>query len=144
MESKPGDWLYLDAAKREALQSPDTSRKTGCVIVVRNGEIYGHNSFPSGVQITPERLERPHKYVFTEHAERNAIYWAARKGVPLYDSIMYLPWFPCADCARAIVQSGIRELVSYEPEWDEPRYSFRDARTILEEGGVSMRFVLEN
>jgi dCMP deaminase len=136
---------WLERAAEEATKSPDTSRKTGCVIVLHpsaefNGTriIPGHNTFPHGVFITPARLERPHKYTFTEHAERNAIYEAARNGISLFGSSIFLPWFPCADCARAIVQSGIRQLVGYEPDWTEERYGFRDAETILKEGGVEI------
>jgi len=58
---------------------------------------------------------RPAKYRWTEHAERNAIFSAARMGVSIVGATMYLPWFPCAECARAIVQSGIGALVAYQP-----------------------------
>ena len=35
---------------------------------------------------------------------------------------MYLLWFPCADCARAIIQCGIKNIVCVEPDWSDPRY----------------------
>lgn len=130
-----------------AKNSPDTSRKTGCAIdrASEYGQpcplIYGCNMFPDGVHVTPGRLERPAKYAYTEHAERNAIYLAASRGWKLYGSTMYLSWFPCADCARAIVQSGIKRLVAVEPDWSEARYGFEDARLILLEGGVQIDFI---
>ena len=137
----------VERAKAFSKESPDTSRKTGCVIdtsggLFHKGLIYGCNNFPDGVLVTPERLSRPLKYVYTEHAERMAIYKAAAAGIELCGSTMYLSWYPCADCARAIVLSEIKRLVCFEPDWSEERYGFNDARQILSEGGVLVEFVL--
>lgn len=72
----------------------------------------GYNGFPRGVNDDiDERHDRPAKYKWTEHAERNAIYNAARNGVDLYGSTLYVPFFPCADCARGIIQAGIAVVV---------------------------------
>jgi dCMP deaminase len=74
----------------------------------------GYNGFPRGVDTDEEdRWERPAKYDWVEHAERNAIYNAARKGIKLLGSTMYLPFkaYPCAPCMRAIIQAGIKRLV---------------------------------
>ena len=46
-----------------------------------------------------------------EHAERNAIYNAARCGTPLEGCTLYVEIMPCMDCGRAIVQAGIREVI---------------------------------
>jgi dCMP deaminase len=143
------DLDLVDRAKAFSKASPDTSRKTGCVIDTYNSLwegyalIYGCNNFPDGVLITPERLSRPLKYAYTEHAERMAIYKAAAAGIELSGSTMYLSWYPCADCARAIVLSEIKRLVCLEPDWSEERYGFNDARQILSEGGVTVDFVLK-
>lgn len=131
----------MEQAQTASQASPDPSRKTGCVIVFKNGEICGYNSFPAGVAITPGRLERPAKYTYMEHAERNAIYIAARKGWPLLGAAIYVAWYPCADCARAIVQSGIARMFAHEPDWSEECYGFRDAEAILKEGGVETCFL---
>lgn len=129
---------YIKSAVVLAEMSPDPSRKTACVIQ-RGAEtlVYGFNTFPKGVK---PRWERPAKYVFIEHAERNAIFAAARFGISLQNTTIYITWFPCAECARAIVQAGIKKAVGYEPDWSEERYGFNDARTILEEGGVEIVF----
>jgi len=42
-------------------------------------------------------------------------------GVSIAGATMYLPWFPCAECARAIVQSGIGALVAYRPDLQDPK-----------------------
>ena len=96
-----------------------------------------------------ERYERPLKYLYTEHAERNAIYFAARQ--ILEGSTIYLQWFPCADCARAIIQSGIAKIVidadnyGYDIQnkkegnkrWED---SFIAAKQMLGEAGVRIEF----
>lgn len=140
------DRRFLELAYQIGLWSKDRSTRVGAVIVGPDLEIRstGYNGFPRGVNDdVDERHERPQKYLWTEHAERNAIYNAARFGTPLKGCTLYLMWFPCADCARAIVQVGITNLVSMRvPDWDHERWgtSFRCADTILREGGVAIRF----
>lgn len=105
--------------------SKDQSRPTGCVIVGEDRiiRVIGYNGFPRGVNDEiPERHLRPAKYSWTEHAERNAIYNAARIGTSLAGCTMYLTWFPCIDCARAIVQAGIVRLVAFEPDRHDPKW----------------------
>jgi dCMP deaminase len=129
----------IEVAKACALLSPDPSRKIGCVIEEKNGsQTAGWNDFPLGVK---HRLELPAKYTYIEHAERNAIYRAARWGGSLDGSTIYLSWYPCAECARAIVCSGIKRLVGYKPDWTEERYGFNNAKVILQEGGVEVVFL---
>jgi dCMP deaminase len=127
-----------------AERSHDPNTKTSCVIVGPDHEIRstGYNGFPRGIRDdVPERLERPEKYFWIEHAERNAIYNAARVGVPLKDCTLYLSWLPCMDCARAMIQAGISRLVvdreeherRRSPKW-EP--DFARVGTLLSEAGV--------
>lgn len=91
-----------------AARSPDPNTQVGCVITTPNNILLstGYNGFPRGVQDFPHRFLRPAKYDFFEHAERNAIYNAARQGVKLDGCIVYLPGMPCKDCARALIQVG--------------------------------------
>lgn len=107
-------WLnrYFSLAEEVASWSEDESTKVGCVIVGDNKEIksLGYNGLPRGVEHKAERLERPNKYMFTEHAERNAIYNATLNGISLSGSTIVVTHFPCADCARAIIQSGIKHV----------------------------------
>ena len=114
---------WMRFAYSEALRSPDPSTQNGAVIVRDNVTLgRGFNEFPRGVHYTPERLERPLKYAFVEHAERNAIFDAAQD---LEGSTMYALWAACSDCARAIIQSGIKELVTHS------FYSNKDERPPL-------------
>jgi dCMP deaminase len=130
-------------ARAASENSTDRSTQVGCVIVAPNGEILveGCNAFPHGADLgREERHERPAKYKWTEHAERNAIYAAAAEGIRLSGSTMYLPWFPCVECARAIVQARIARLVAHTPDLNDPRWGedFIIAQQILREGGVAV------
>lgn len=139
------DQAYMARAQDAALQSSDRSRQTGAVIVAQDGSIISTaaNTFPDGIAGTEERHARPAKYLWTEHAERNAIYRAAAAGQSTASSRMYLPWYPCADCARAIIQSGIVEVVAIEPDWSDPKWAadFAVVREMLAEAGVPVRFM---
>ena len=110
------DKLWIDIANRVAQESKDRSTKVGCVIVSDDGVILstGWNGFPRGVNDQDEaKHERPAKYHWTEHAERNAIFNAAREGIRLKGSTAYLNWepYPCEACMRALHQAGIRRIV---------------------------------
>lgn len=140
------DDYFMNLARAVAERSKDRSTKVGCVIVGPDNEIRstGYNSFPRGINDdVPERHARPEKYVWTEHAERNAIYAAARVGTPLKGCKAYLPWFPCMDCARALIQSGIVELIGVQPDLNDPRWGedFKRVGTLMAEAGVAVRFV---
>lgn len=100
---------YFRAAYEQALFSPDTSTQTGAVIVC-DGQIVGAgcNDIPLGVQRKQERLVRPMKYDYVEHAERNALFDFASKNTGVNKPIeMYALWAACADCARAIICMGV-------------------------------------
>lgn len=133
-------------------KSKDPSTKVGCVIVGPDHEIRstGFNGFPRGVdEKIPARWERPEKYHWVEHAERNAIYNAARMGISLKGCTLYQPGLPCSDCARAIVQAGIIQVFSRgrpmpaktaADKWNE---SQNFGQIILAEGGVAFTTIPE-
>jgi dCMP deaminase len=106
--------------------------------------VIGYNGFPRGIDDSvEERHERPLKYRWTEHAERNAIYVAARNGIALANCRMYLPWFPCMDCARAIVQVGLIELIAYRPDFNHATWGedFRIANQLFDEARLAVRWL---
>lgn len=127
--------------------SKDKSTQTSAVIIdPENNSILsiGYNGFPRGVDDKPvERYERPLKYKYTEHAERNAIYNAARNGIRLKDTVMYLEWYPCCDCARAIIQSGISEVFCGKPNFNDERWGedFKITKVLFEESGVIVNYI---
>ena len=115
MRTIPGwDQYYLDICQVVSRRSKDPNTQIGSVIVGPNHEIRstGYNSFPRGIRDdAPERLVRPAQYLWIEHAERNPICNAARAGTATEACTIYVEIMPCMDCARAIVQAGIIEVV---------------------------------
>ena len=117
------DTYFRDIAETVSSKSEDPATKVGCVVVDDDNYICatGYNGLPKGVKPTPERLQRPVKYLYFSHAERNAIFQAAKRGVSLNNCRLYCQWVPCCDCARAIIQVGIVEVVideKHREEWE--------------------------
>lgn len=137
-------WLGL--AKYEAENSKDPSTKVGCVIIGRDNAVRstGYNGLPRGADDeVPERNVRPEKLFWYEHAERNAIFNAARIGTALSGSTIYSTLCPCMDCARAIIQSGIKRVVTPKPDLE--KYSlwagqFERAETLYRECNVRLHY----
>ena len=71
-----------------------------------------------GVAERPRRRDHSRitgaKYIWSCHAEQNAIFNAARIGIALKGCAIYVPWFPCVECTKAIIQSGITEVIGYD------------------------------
>ena len=140
------DSRWMDLAKLVSSWSKDRSRKCGAVVVDdRHTPVaLGWNGFPRGVDDNVEaRHERPEKYKWTEHAERNAIYNAASTGAILSGSTMYITWFPCCDCARGIIQSGIKRVVCLSSDMDDPNWkdSFSVSQAMMEESGIEILLI---
>jgi dCMP deaminase len=139
---------FIEIADTISRWSKDRSRGVGAVIADENNSplSWGFNGFPRGANDDiEERYGRPDKYLYTEHAERNAIFNAAKKGISLEGSIIYLRWYPCCDCARAIIQSGIKKVVCDAPDFDDERWGekFRISENLFNECGVEVEY-LEN
>jgi len=125
--------------------SEDQSRQIGCVIAGDANEVraVGFNGLPRGVNASVEerhRREGGEKYHWFEHAERNAIYNAARVGVALAGCRMYVSLYPCADCARAIIQSGIISVHTFAPPTNDAVFfrSYEIAKRMMSEAGVKV------
>ena len=105
---------FYNIAEEVKKKSKDKNTQIGAVIVGKDKEIVstGYNSFPRGIDDErADRQEKPEKYFWFEHAERNAIYNAARIGVSTKGCTMYLTCgIPCADCARGIINAGISKI----------------------------------
>ncbi len=92
---------YLNMLTDVAAKSKDEATKVGVIVVGPDNEIRstGFNSFPRGINDNvPERQTRPTKYLYIEHGERNAIYNAARVGVPLKGCRIYGILSMCGLC----------------------------------------------
>ena len=137
------DKKFIKLSSHVSTWSKDKNKKVGAVIVDNDNIVLsmGYNGIPRGCDDTDEsRYERPIKYLFTEHAERNAIYHAARHGVSLKDCKLYVTLFPCADCARAMIQSGITKLIAPEPNLNHEVWGdhFKAAIQMMEEAKIEI------
>ncbi len=102
----------LKMAKEVADWSKDESTKVGAVITTYDGSpvSWGFNGMPMGLDDSkPERHERPLKYKWMGHAERNAMDLSSR--VDLSDCVMFVTFFPCSSCAQSIIQRKVKTLV---------------------------------
>ena len=142
------DELFILQASLIAQKSKDPSTKVGCVIVSDDNAILsmGFNGFPRRIDESLEdRWKRPEKYYWVEHAERNAIYNAAKHGIKLNGARAYLNWEPkpCADCTRALIQAGIKEVIGpnrpFAGVGAGKHYSIEHAEQMLREAGVKVR-----
>ena len=90
-----------------------------------------------------ERMRGDGRFIWMEHAERHAIFAAARRGVATAGAHITSTFFPCIDCARAIVDAGIVCLDTPAPAFDDPVWgaAFERSQMILQEGGVAVRIV---
>jgi dCMP deaminase len=134
----------MEMAVGASSRSPNRVRRVGAVLVARDGtEIAACNTFPAGVRDIEERHAGDGRFVWMEHAERRAIFEAARRGVATAGAHITTTFFPCIDCARAIVDSGIAYLDAPPPTFDDPVWgaSFERSQVILREGGVVVRIV---
>lgn len=130
------DGRFLSLAEHVGGWSKDPSTKVGAAVIRPDRTIasLGYNGFPRGVN--DEYLDRDHKLLRTVHAEMNAIL-SARE--PLHGCTLYVsPLFPCANCAAAIIQSGITTVVArmgeLRPEWQT---SFDAAADLFTQSGVN-------
>ena len=144
----PAQWLKV--ACEQAAGSHDPHTQNGAVLVpVRAAYVaIGVNKVPRGILAAPDRLLRPAKYKYIEHAERAAIYAAARYGTPTQSATLYCPWFACTDCARAIILAGVKEVVGHvKPRGATPaRWAaeISQAEAMLREAGVGLRWLADD
>ncbi len=138
--SNKWDLRFLELAKGIAGWSKDPSRKIGAIAVDNRSVIaQGYNGFPRGIEDYAERYEdRELKYKLVVHAEMNVIYNATYNGVSLDGATLYVWGLPvCSDCAKGIIQTGIRRVVI--PEQDIPEHwveSWNLTKTMFEEANV--------
>lgn len=150
------DRHFLQLCADHARMSKDPSTRVGAVIVGPDREVLsaGFNGFPRGVADTYERLhDREQKMRLVVHGEMNAILAAARTGVRLKGSTLYLAatddtglvWGgpPCTRCTVEMIQAGITGVVSWPPKAVPSRWhaDLAVSREVLTEAGVSYREV---
>ena len=110
------DEYFMGVAKMSALRSKDPNTQVGACIVSNDNKILsmGYNGLPRGCsddEFPWEREGAPldNKYMYTAHSELNAI--LNYRGGSLDNAKMYVTLFPCNECAKAIIQAGIKTIV---------------------------------
>jgi dCMP deaminase len=138
------DWdaRFMTLATHVASWSKDPSTQVGAVVVNDKQQVLGmgYNGFPRGVNDMPERYQdRDVKLLFVAHAERNALdnTFANSEGATLYSTL-----FPCTDCAKGIIQRGIKRVMTSEPSpTQSQRFNCEISKIMFKEAGVELVLV---
>ena len=134
------DDYFMGVALLAAERSKDPSTQVGACIVDENNRILstGYNGFPKGCSDEDFPWNRDDslgetKYKFVVHAELNAILNASGKS--LVNSRVFVSLFPCHECAKAIIQTGIKEIVYLSDKYDGTE-SENASKRMLDSAGV--------
>lgn len=141
------DSYFMEIARVVATRATCKRRRVGALLV-KNKRILttGYNGTPSGLKhcdevgCLREQLQVPsgerHELCRGLHAEQNAIIQAAIHGVEIKDSVLYCTHYPCAVCAKMLINAGIRSLVLADNYPDDL------AKEIFAEAGLNVRFIV--
>jgi len=121
------DEYFMGVAKLSALRSKDPNTQVGACIVSEDNKILsmGYNGFPTGCnddefpwsKESKETDPYNAKYLYSTHGELNAI--LNYRGPSLEGSKLYVTLFPCNECAKAIIQSGIKTIIYEDDKYKE-------------------------
>lgn len=130
MDEKRKDYIswdeyFMGVAILSGMRSKDPNTQVGCCIVDQDNKILsmGYNGLPKGCSddefpwVRDGENPLDTKYVYTVHSELNAI--LNYKGGSLEGSKLYVSLFPCNECAKAIIQSGIKEVIYGENKYND-------------------------
>ena len=137
------DEYFMGVAILASQRSKDPSTQVGACIIDSDKRILstGYNGFPQGCSDDEfpwnrDEAQGETKYQYVVHAELNAILNAS--GKKLAGSTVYVGLFPCHECAKAIIQSGISEIIYLSDKYhDTP--SMAASRKMLDAAGVKYR-----
>ncbi len=135
------DEYFMGVAKLSAMRSKDPNTQVGCCIVSSDNKILsmGYNGLPIGCSDDEfpwgknDPDEYNNKYLYVAHSELNAI--LNYRGGSLDGAKMYVTLFPCNECAKAIIQAGIKTIV-YESDKYEGSVSNLAAKRLFNAAGV--------
>ena len=150
MSAKRSDYIswdeyFMGVAHLSGMRSKDPNTQVGACIVSPDNKILsmGYNGFPKGCSDDEFPWERENdkdsnltKYPFVTHSELNAI--LNFRGGSLEGSKLYVSLFPCNECAKAIIQSGITEII-YDSDKYEHTPSTIASKRMLRAAGVKFR-----
>ncbi|MGX8681806.1 MAG: deoxycytidylate deaminase [Spirochaetales bacterium] len=142
------DEYFMSVAMLSAMRSKDPNTQVGACIVNQDKKIVGtgYNGFPIGCSddVLPwGRDGNPlqTKYPFVCHAELNAILNSISRD--LRGCTLYVVMFPCNECAKAIIQSGIKEVIYRDNKYPDSD-SVKASTMMLKQAGVNVRQLVLN
>ena len=134
------DEYFMGVAKLSGMRSKDPNTQVGACIVSETNRILsmGYNGFPNGIDDYDFPWEREGeefdtKYPYVTHSELNAI--LNYRGGSLEGAKLYVSLFPCNECAKAIIQAGIKTIV-YDCDKYADSISVRASKRMLDAAGV--------
>ena len=133
------DEYFMGVAYMSAMRSKDPNTQVGACIVSEDNKILsmGYNGFPIGCSDDDFTWEREgdedNKYLYTAHSELNAI--LNSRGGNLVGAKMYVTLFPCNECAKAIIQSGIKTIVYAHDKYADT-LAVKASKRMLDAAGV--------
>ena len=129
------DTYFMGVAKLSAMRSKDPSTQVGACIVSKDNKILsvGYNGAPKGFEDDEMPWDREGdflntKYAYVCHAELNAI--LNSHGANLEDSKIYVDLFPCNECAKAIIQAGIKEVIYLSDKYSNTESNIASKRLL--------------
>lgn len=135
------DEYFLGLAHLSALRSKDPNTQVGACIVDEENKVVsiGYNGMPRGCQDNKMPWEREGgflttKYAYVVHAELNAILNSPRS---VKNCTLYVSLFPCNECAKAIIQSGIKKVVYESDKYDGTDGNIASKR-MLNDAGIEL------
>ena len=141
------DEYFMHIAELSAMRSKDPNTQVGACIVNSDNRILsiGYNGAPNGFSDDDfpwarEGDELDTKYPYVCHAEFNAIMHFAGSKMSLNGAKVYVTLFPCNECAKAITQSGIKEVVYLSDKYKDSNSSIV-AKRIFDKCGIKYRLL---
>ena len=141
------DEYFMGMARAASSRSKDPNTQVGAVIVWKNSNRIvstGYNGFPNGISDDDlpwgksDESALNNKYLYVVHAELNAILSSQVHGSSVKGCAIYTTLFPCNECTKAIIQSGITSVM-YVDDTYATMDSFIASRKMLELAGIEIR-----
>lgn len=133
------DTYFMSLVQLNAMRSKDPSTQVGAIIINDLKQIIGsgYNGLPRGLDDDLYPWDRDNeewgknKYPYIAHAELNAI---LNTTAPLPDSTLYVTLFPCNECAKLIIQSGIKNVFFGNDKYEGTEENIASKRMLTDAG----------
>jgi dCMP deaminase len=137
---------FMHLASTLATLSKDQNKQVGALLLDPDTlfiKSSGYNGFPINIRDDPDRWQKENKSSYVQHAEMNAICSAARHGTPLNNSICIVTYHPCSTCAKALIQAGVKQIITHKPDYSHPRWGieFERASQLFKEANIQITLI---